>query len=142
MSTMLSEHFSLAELTKTNTGLANVPGPEVMGRLENLARNMELVRAFLGKPVDPSSGYRSLAVNMKVRGSKTSDHMNGDACDFTCPDFGTPLEVADALHSSGIKFDQLILEYGWVHISFGPRMRQMSMTKRSKDAPLEHGINA
>lgn len=129
-------------MTTTNSGLENIPGPVAIRRLENTAAGMELVRALLGKPIVVHSGYRSPAVNAVVGGSATSDHMNGDACDFVCPDFGTPLEVADAIWSSGIKLDQIIREYGWVHCSFGPRMRQMALTKRSATAPYEHGICA
>lgn len=133
--TNLSEHFSLAEMVHTNTGLPNEPGPIALARLEHTAAGMEEVRALLGKAIVVHSGYRCPAVNAAVGGSHTSDHMNGDACDFVCPDFGTPLEVADAILSSDIKFDQLIREGGnhegvggWVHCSFGPRMRQMAMT--------------
>jgi hypothetical protein len=142
MSTQLSEHFSLAELTVTNTGLPNEPTHAIIDRLKHTAAGMEQVRALLGKAIVVNSGYRSPAVNAKVGGSPTSDHMKGDACDFVCPDFGSPLEVADAILSSGIKFDQLLKEYGWIHVSFGPRMRQQALTKRSASAPYESGINA
>ena len=138
----LSPHFSLAELTKTNTGILNTPNIAQIERLKNTAVGMEKVRALLrNKPIIVKSGFRSPAVNAKVGGSKTSDHMNGDACDFDCPTYGSDFDVAEAIRKSGLKFDQLILEYGWVHISFGPRMRQMCLTKRSANAPLEHGIN-
>jgi putative chitinase len=137
----LSTHFTLEELTATSCGLPNHADAAIVARLEHTAAGMEVVRALLGKPIDVHSGYRCPAVNAKVGGSTTSDHMNGDACDFVCPDYGTPLEVADAIVSAGIKFDQLILEYGWVHISFGPRMRQQTLTKRSAQDPYEHGIN-
>lgn len=140
--TQLSPHFSLEELTATKTGLPNVADSGVQARLAHTAAGMEQVRAILGHGIDVHSGYRSPAVNAAVGGSKTSDHMLGDACDFVCLDFGTPMEVAEAILASGIKFDQLIREYGWVHISFGPRMRQMTLTKRSATSPYEHGINA
>ena len=138
--TQLSEHFSLGEMTKTGTGLPNAPDDVVLARLAHTAAGMEEVRALLAQAIDVHSGYRCPAVNAKVGGSKTSDHMNGDACDFVCPAFGTPYEVAKAIEASDIKYDQLIREYGWVHISFGPRMRQMALTKRSAEAPYENGI--
>ena len=138
----LSPHFSLEELTSTKTGLPNVADSGVQARLAHTAAGMEQVRAMLGQAIDVHSGYRCPAVNAAVGGSKTSDHMLGDACDFVCPAFGTPLQVAEAIIAAGIKFDQLIREYGWVHISFGSRMRQMTLTKRSAAAPYEHGINA
>ena len=46
------------------------------------------------------------------------------AADFTCEPFGSPLEIAAAIRSSGITFDQCILEFNrWVHISFAPESR-------------------
>jgi putative chitinase len=51
-------------------------------------------------------------------------HPKGNAADFTCAQYGTPQDVIDAFASSGIDFDQCILEGNWVHISFDPRMRR------------------
>lgn len=139
----LSEHFSLEELTRTDTGFPNHPETEAqMDSLWRTANRMEEVRSFLGHSIIVNSGYRSSAVNMAVRGVSPSAHCQGYAVDFTCSDFENPTEVAFALANSGIKFDQLIREYGWVHISFDPRMRQQCLTKSSKDAPYETGISA
>ncbi len=140
--TQLSDHFSLAELTHTDTGLPNLPTGAILGNLGRTAHQMEAVRGLMGHPIIVDSGYRSPEVNMAVRGVSTSAHCQGYAVDFTCPEFGTPLEVADRLAASSIEFDQLIKEYGWIHISFAPAMRRELLTKRSKDAPYELGINA
>lgn len=138
----LSDHFSLSELTVTNTGLPNDPSPEIREALRETAQFMEGVRDFLGHPIHVNSGYRSPAVNRAIGGSKTSAHMLGYAVDFTCPGYGSPLDVARALRDSGIKFDQLIREYGWVHISRDPRARQELWTKVSAEAHMEPGIIA
>lgn len=140
----LSEHFSLLELTasRDHPAIVNIPTAAQIARLVHTAHGMEQIRAMLGKPIVVHSGFRCPELNHAVGGSLTSDHMQGDACDFTCSDYGSPLEVADAIASSGILYDQLILEYGWVHCSWGPRMRQMALTKRSKHDPYEHGICA
>jgi hypothetical protein len=42
--------------------------------------------------------------------------MDGRAVDFTCPAFGTPLEVCWRLHDAGLPFDKLIYEGRWVHL--------------------------
>lgn len=139
---LLTPHFSLEEMTKTSTGLANEPNPEQLAHLRVTAEGMEQVRDYLGHPVDVDSGFRSEAVNLKVRGVRTSAHCMGWACDFVCPAYGSPWAVAEVISRSPIKFDQLILEYGWVHISFDPRMRGQKLTKRSADAPYEIGLNA
>ena len=53
----------------------------------------------------------------------------GLAADFTCPGFGSPLEIAATLRDSGIRFDQCILEFGrWVHLSFSPEPRGRLLT--------------
>lgn len=136
----LSEHFSLEELTRTDTGLPNHPDDADLDRLRSTAHKLEVVRAFLGHPIQVNSGYRSPEVNQAVRGVSTSAHCLGYAVDFISPGFGTPTEVAFALANSGIKFDQLIREYGWVHISFDPRLRGECLTKTAANAPYEHGI--
>lgn len=146
----LSLHFSLDELTHSEwaarNGVDNYPPPDVIENLRQVAVLMEHVRGVLGgKPIIVHSGYRSPAVNKGVGGSDTSAHRFGLACDFICPAFGTPLQVARAIRDAGVEFDQLILEYGWVHIGLPTPlhpMRKMLMTKRGPKSPYEVGINA
>lgn len=47
-----------------------------------------------------------------------SQHMAGEACDFVAPKFGTPYEICCALEASDLRFDQMIFEGTWVHVSF------------------------
>ena len=127
----LTEHFSVEEMTATQTRIDNTPPQEVMSSLRIVAESMEIVRGALGdRPIHVNSGYRSPEVNTAVGGSKTSAHMQGFACDFICPKFGTPIEVCEAIVAAGIRFDQLIEEGTWVHISFARPMRQEVLTKR------------
>ncbi len=44
---------------------------------------LDPIREAWGKPIKINSGYRSKALNSKVGGSKTSDHMLGRAADIT-----------------------------------------------------------
>lgn len=129
----LSPHFSLAEFTRSATadarGITNTPTAAHLTNLKTLAANLEIVRGLLGNsPILITSAYRSPALNRAVGGSTTSDHANGLAVDFHCPKFGTDFEVAKALVSSGLKFDQIIYEQesggSWVHLGFGGRMRR------------------
>lgn len=143
----LSEHFTLEELTASETAarlaINNVPTVVVMGRLKLLAATLEEVRAHLGHPLLITSGYRSPALNAKVPGSSdTSAHTLGWAADFKCPGFGPPMAVCRALSASGIRFDQIILEYAtWTHISIDPRLRGEVLTKRANH-PYERGLVA
>lgn len=44
---------------------------------------LDPIREAWGKPIKINSGYRSKALNSKIGGSKTSDHMLGRAADIT-----------------------------------------------------------
>ena len=130
---LLAPNFSLTLLVRSETaeqqGIDNSPPPEVIENLRLLAAGLEQVRALLGHPLEISSGYRCPALNAAVGGSATSQHVQGLAADFACPDFGPPLEVARAVRDSAIVFDQCILEFGnWVHLSFSPQPRGRVLT--------------
>ncbi len=132
MATRLSEHFTLEELSKSQTaerqGIDNLPRlPEDALIVENLtrvcARILEPVRAHYGIPFSPSSGYRSLALNRAIGSRDTSQHVKGEAVDFEVPGIANP-DLA-AWIDDNLDYDQLILEFyrpgqpnsGWVHCS-------------------------
>lgn len=133
----LSKYFTLEEMVASQTaarkGIANIPTTEHFENLRHTCQMADAVREFLGHPMRVSSGYRSLKLNTAVGGSKTSAHSRGEAMDFTCHGFGTTEDVFEALRDSGIRFDQIILEYpsnpsgSWVHIGFSPEMRQQAL---------------
>jgi len=113
--TQLTPHFSLEELTRTDTGMENDPGRAMAGNLLRLAETLEEVRELLGVPLRINSGYRSEAVNKRVGGVRTSAHLFCRAADFV--PVGMPIsEAFDMIRESGITFDQLIIEPTWIHI--------------------------
>lgn len=119
----LSPNFTLEELVYSNTanskGISNIPNAEVKANLIVLAQNLELVRSLLNTPILISSGYRSPELNKAVKGAASSQHVLGQAVDFTSPKFGTPRQIIEKIKGSNIEYDQLILEFDkWVHISF------------------------
>ncbi len=123
----LTPNFWLSELVQSETaeraGLDNYPTPEALQNLRvTTAPGIQRVRNLLGCPVLVSSGYRSPELNRRVGGSPTSAHAKGLAVDFRAPSYGTPLKVAQRIleHASEIRFDQLIHEGSWIHISFHP----------------------
>ena len=128
----LTPHFSLAELTVTKTKLDNTPSKEIIEVLRTTAFYMEKVRELLGNvAITINSGYRSPDVNRQVGGTSNSSHTYGYAVDFTA--YGhTPLTISNILSKSNLKFDQLIYEKTWVHISFDPRMRGNILTLKGK----------
>lgn len=131
----LTPHFTLAEFTDSDTalrrGIDNTPPPDVLENLRLvLAPGMEAVRSVLGVPLQIRSGYRSPALNAAVGGAAASQHVTGHAADFVAPAYGTPREVAGELvrKMAALRFDQLIYEGTWVHVSFAPRPRNQVLT--------------
>ena len=128
----LAPNFSLAELTTTKQKIDNTPSKEIVEVLRTTAFYMEKVRELLGNvAITINSGYRSPDVNRAVGGTSNSSHTYGYAVDFTA--YGhTPLTICNILAKSSLKFDQLIYEKTWVHISFDPRMRGNILTLKGK----------
>ena len=143
MATKLTEHFTVEEMivspTAKKLGLSNVPTAE---HIENMRycceKILEPVRAKFG-PVTINSSYRAPLVNKAVGGSKTSQHVNGQAIDFEVKGVDNK-KVADWV-ADNLEFDQVILEFyaagdknsGWVHASIkkegGNRKQRLIATK-------------
>ena len=119
----LTPNFSLEELTFSETavrlGIDNTPHEGLLDNICVLANGMQDVRDLLGKPMLVSSGYRCLKLNRLLKSKDTSAHVQGLACDFTSPSFGTPNDIVSAVIRSNIDFHQIILEFDrWVHLAF------------------------
>tara|TARA_R110002020_G_scaffold4749_10_gene20681 strand:- start:62 stop:514 length:453 start_codon:yes stop_codon:yes gene_type:complete len=125
----LSDHFTLSELTKSDTairyGIANEPGDTEIDNLLMLCNQvLEPVRNHYGIPFTPNSGFRSLELNRKIGSSDNSQHVKGEAVDFEVP--GIPNKELALWVKDNCAFDQLILEFykegipdsGWVHCSY------------------------
>lgn len=139
----LSEHFNLNEFTISQTatrkGIDNTPPEPVIERLRMLAATLERVRGLLGNsPIRISSAYRCKELNRAIGSGDTSAHVLGYAVDFTCPIFGTPKEVAQEIAASSIKFDQLIYEGTWIHLSIDPRNRRELLTAHFKNGKASY----
>jgi hypothetical protein len=74
----LTNNFTLAEFNFRNLPLDE----QFTANAQALAENLQAVRDFLGKPVGVSSWYRPTTINRKAKGSKTSQHLHGEAVDF------------------------------------------------------------
>lgn len=137
---MITPNFSLEELTTTSQrGIDNTPDEKALANLRITALGMERVRSSLdGNPVHINSAYRSPILNEKIGGSKTSAHCHGWAVDFICPALGSPQKVAKRIIERNIRFDQLIYEGSWVHISFDPRMRGEILTAHFGPGPTTY----
>ena len=132
----LSEHFKLAELTKTKTGIENVPNEEQAENLKRLCGWLERLRKrwndLYGEGDDPiiiNSGFRSPEVNKAVGGVPTSNHTTGCAVDIRCIGVEQALryaaillDISDLNHED---FDELIIERKgytyWIHFAVRPK---------------------
>lgn len=137
----LSKHFALHEFTRSQTasrrGIANNPGPAEIRALRMLCeRVLEPVREHFGKPIRISSGYRGPKLNRAIGGSRTSQHMKGEAADFEIAGVSN-VEVCRWMEAN-LNYDQLILEFytpgqpnsGWVHVSYRVPYRNQELTAR------------
>jgi uncharacterized protein YcbK (DUF882 family) len=117
----LSEHFTLEELTASETAARNdwdnTPNGTEIANLVRLATLLEDVRKAIGKPISINSGFRSKKVNDAVGSKDSSQHRIGCAADIRVTGM-TPSQVCEAIKASDIQFDQLIREFdSWTHIS-------------------------
>ena len=116
----LSPHFTLAELTRTSTGLANEPSPSQVAALTSLCLHvLEPIRALLGVPLRITSGFRGSAVNAAIKGAAGSQHMRGEAADIV--PVGIDVEAAMGLIAAArLPVDQLIVypRGGFLHVSY------------------------
>lgn len=114
----LSKNFTLAELTKTNTGIPNIPSDIEVERLRLLCNKvLQPLRDIYGSPIIVNSGYRSQQVNKAVGGVPSSQHCRGEASDITAGSRERNRRLFEILKT--MEFDQLIsYDYRFLHVSY------------------------
>ncbi len=125
----ISKHVSYKEGVRSNTalrlGIENTPRAEQLEKMNVVANEVfEPLREWVGGPIKINSFFRCYKLNKAIGGSKTSQHMSGQAMDiddtFGCK---TNTEMFNYVKDN-LDFDQMIWEFGdddnpdWVHISF------------------------
>lgn len=120
----ISKHITIDEATLSPTalrlGIDNTPNDEVLENMKLVAeRCFEPIREWYGKPIKVNSFYRCEALNKAVKGSATSQHVQGKAIDISTGTKAGNKLIYDWAKENLI-FDQLINEYdySWVHISY------------------------
>jgi hypothetical protein len=152
----LTTNFSLHELTKSEIalrlGLDNTPNETEIAALKMLAEKvLQPVRDHFGKGVKVNSGFRSIAVNQATGGSKSSDHVRGQAADIEIPSVPNA-ELAQWIMDN-LDYTQLILEFytsgipdsGWVHVSYDPsnlKKQELTATKVAGKTTYLNGLVA
>jgi zinc D-Ala-D-Ala carboxypeptidase len=141
----LSGHFSLAELTKSQTATRkSIDNKPTLEHIENLTelcvQILEPTRRNFGKPMVITSGYRSEELCEAIGSKSTSQHAKGEAADFEM--FGIDNKELAKYIKNNLVFDQLILEFynpddpssGWVHCSYSKEEnRKQSLLYNGKD---------
>lgn len=156
---LLSPHFTLDELTVTTRPdeldvdgdgdrrerLPNVPDGTARLALKRLCLQvLEPVRELLSVPLRVTSGFRSQALNIAVKGNKASQHLRGEAADVVA--VGMPTEqaftrIAEAVRAGRLRVDQAIVyPSGFIHLSWtaarDPRMELLrSSATRGSGGP-------
>lgn len=125
----LTKNFTLEEFINSPTAkrlkIDNTPSKAITSNLMELSELLQKVRDIYNKPIIVTSGYRSEKLNKAVGGSKTSQHVKGQAADIR--------SVSDSVEDNKelfnlilglmiqkeIEVGQLIDEYNynWIHIS-------------------------
>ena len=129
----ISKHITYNEATSSylalKYGIINIPNEFQLKNMILLAEAIfEPLREFVGRPIAVTSFFRSKALNSKLKGSRTSQHManNGAAMDLDADIYGyiTNKDIFDYIREN-LDFDQLIAEYpddkgnpSWVHVSY------------------------
>jgi uncharacterized protein YcbK (DUF882 family) len=110
----LTNNFSLNEFNKRNF---TVP-VEVLQNLIELAKNLQVLRDEVKKPIKITSGYRNAEFNAKIKGASKSRHITGQAADLKIEGY-TPKQVAaiiEKLIASGkMKQGGLGIYSTWIH---------------------------
>lgn len=125
------KYFTIAELCKSDTAVRknidNSPTSEIINNLKQLVRYvLDPLREKYGKPIRVNGAYRCPELNKAVGGSKTSQHMTGQAADITVGSPDANKKLFNLIIEMNLPFDQLIDEknFRWIHVSYSDRKRK------------------
>lgn len=125
------KYFTIKELCYSITAIEkkidNTPNSEIVINLKQLVKYiLDPLREKYGKPISVNSGYRCVALNKAVNGSKNSSHLKGLAADITAGSTTENKILFDLIIQMNLPFDQLIDEnnFRWVHVSFSKNPRK------------------
>ena len=144
----LSEHFSLGEMTRSNSHpeIYNIPSHEAIANMKRLCQWLEVLReryndkyvvvngdvsttldmtGRVEEPIRINSGYRSPQLNKKIGGVANSNHLTGCAVDIRVSGMEQLIRYAaillDYAEESHQDFDELLIEknrYGAIWLHF------------------------
>lgn len=119
----LTPHFRLSEfaVSAAHPDLVRPVPTALQPSIARVAAVLERIRMEIGRPMQILSGYRAPALNKAVGGSKTSQHVLGEAADFTCHDIRGAFEKVIGLVQLHLLGDAGQIIYyptqGFVHVA-------------------------
>ncbi len=111
----LTAHFHLSEFASRDGVL--VP-PDLIPNVKALATELEVLRAYLNRPIVIRSGYRSPARNAAVKGAPKSQHLLAKAADIVVhgiPPEGVAKAVEHLIAAGQMKDGGVGVYRNWVH---------------------------
>ena len=110
----LTNNFNLNEFNKHNFLLTET----ILRNIQELAKNLQVLRDEVKKPIKITSGYRDSSFNKKIGGATQSRHITGQAADLKIEGY-TPKQVAviiEKLIAAGkMKQGGLGIYSTWIH---------------------------
>lgn len=156
ISTNITYKQAIYSATAERFSINNTPTEAQLQNMIELAENVfEPLRKGLGdKPILVSSFFRSVALNKRIGGAKSSQHLcnNGAAIDLdndAYPGLPSNKEIANYIKDN-LDFDQVILEFpddnwfpNWVHVSFSKNnnRRQVLVSRKFNGKTIYEKIN-
>ena len=124
----ISKYISSVEAFKSQSAIRhkidnNTTDENILSNMRHVAILFDKIREYFGVPIGISSFYRCQELNKKIKGSKNSQHISGEAIDIDADIFGGVTNKEIFEYAKSLDFDQLIWEFGddknpaWVHIS-------------------------
>jgi uncharacterized protein YcbK (DUF882 family) len=110
----LTTNFNLSEFNKHNFTITDT----IFQNIFELAKNLQVLRDEVKKPIKITSGFRDPSFNKKIGGATQSRHITGEAADFKIEGY-TPKQVAgiiEKLIAAGkMKQGGLGIYSTWIH---------------------------
>lgn len=123
------KYFKLEEFIKSDSAtrykIDNTPSTQEKNNIIALVDNiLDPLREAYKKPIIVTSGFRCKALNDAIKGSKTSQHMKGQAADIRSVEdtIEENKKIFELIQKLNLPYDQLIDEYNynWIHVSYAP----------------------
>jgi uncharacterized protein YcbK (DUF882 family) len=111
----ITKNFNLNEF---NSKCGRPMPANVRANIIELAKNLQVLRDAVAKPISITSGYRSPERNAKVKGAKNSQHIKGTAVDLKVKGMTTKevaLIIEGLIENGKMKQGGIGIYPSWVH---------------------------